>query len=187
MLLSEKPFGQNSYATIRHQVRHFVDVDMKDWVVALKKEGGKRNTFINLTPHMDDTLMDCLKGERVIEYPTVYIWLKDHVDSSIQLEDKYTEQPQEADSTRKGSDDSEDSGSSSSGSDSGDDSDSSNADSMSDDDDGNDDNERLDSDRQHSELQDGDALEHDGNQKVDGEQCDSTATIDEESQPQSSQ
>jgi hypothetical protein len=183
MLLSEKPFGQNSYATIRHQVRHFVDVDMKDWVVALKKEGGKRNTFINLTPHMDDTLMDCLKGERVIEYPTVYIWLKDHMDSSIQLEDKYTEQPQ--DSNKKGSNDSEDSGSTSSGSDSSDDSDSSDADSMSDDDD--DGNEQLDSDQQHSELQDGDALEHDGNQKVDGEQCDSTTTIGEESQQQSGQ
>ncbi|SAL95606.1 hypothetical protein [Absidia glauca] len=175
MLLSEKPFGQNSYATIRHQVRHFVDVDMKDWVVALKKEGGKRNTFINLTPHMDDTLMDCLKGERVIEYPTVYIWLKDHMDCSIQLEDKYTEQPQ--DSNKKGSNDSEDSGSTSSGSDSSDDSDSSDADSMSDDDD--DDNELLDSDKQHSELQDGNALEHDDNQKVDGEQCDSTTTVGE--------
>lgn len=185
MLLSEKPFGQNSYATIRHQVRHFVDVDMKDWVVALKKEGGKRNTFINLTRHMDDTLTDCLKGERVIEYPTIHIWLKDHMDSSIQLEDKYTpsEQPQEEDDNNKqGGNGSEDSGSSSSGSDSSDDS--SDSDSMSDDDD-----EQLDNAEQHTELQNGDELDRDDKQKNDSELCDSTAVIhpDEGSQEQSRQ
>ncbi|ORZ25218.1 hypothetical protein BCR42DRAFT_399655 [Absidia repens] len=90
LLFSEKPQGQNSYATIRHQVRHFLDTDMNDWVIGMKKEGAKRNTYINLTSLLHQPIKDCLSGERVIEYPTIFIWLKDHLDPSIQLEDKYT-------------------------------------------------------------------------------------------------
>ncbi|CAO3579154.1 unnamed protein product [Absidia cylindrospora] len=90
LLFSEKPQGQNSYATLRHQLRHFLDTDMNDWVIGMKKEGGKRNTYINLTSLLHQPIKDCLSGERVIEYPTIFIWLKDHLDPSIQLEDKYT-------------------------------------------------------------------------------------------------
>ncbi|KAI8081370.1 uncharacterized protein BX664DRAFT_340227 [Halteromyces radiatus] len=115
MLLSDKPQGRNSYATIRHQVRHFTETSMNDWVIGLKKEGGKRNMFINLTSMLDQPIAECLKGERIIEYPTIYIWMKDHLDSSIQLEDKYTVQNQSMDSSSSDDDNSSSSSSSSSG------------------------------------------------------------------------
>ncbi|CAO3634548.1 unnamed protein product [Cunninghamella echinulata] len=89
ILFSDKPQGKNSYATIRYQLRHFIEAGMDQWSIGLKKEGGNnRNTFTNLTTLLDDKLMALLKYERIIEYPTINIWLKDHIDPSLQLMDK---------------------------------------------------------------------------------------------------
>ncbi|CAO3630937.1 unnamed protein product [Cunninghamella blakesleeana] len=90
MLFSENPQGKNSYATIRYQARHFIEAGIDQWLFGLKKEGcTDRNSFTNLTNLLDEKIStSVLKYERIIEYPTIYIWLKDHMDPSLQLVDK---------------------------------------------------------------------------------------------------
>ena len=88
MLFIENPQGKGDYNTIRYQVRDFTDVGMDQFVIGLKKEGAPKNTFVNLTPHLDRTLRDILRGEKVIEFPTIYIWLQDQLDENVMLEEK---------------------------------------------------------------------------------------------------
>ncbi|KAI9270739.1 hypothetical protein BDA99DRAFT_557544 [Phascolomyces articulosus] len=88
MLFAENPQGKGDYKTIRYQVREFKDAGIEQFVVGLKKEGAPKNTFVNLTPHLDKPLRELLRGERVIEFPTIYIWLQEQVNDDVKMEEK---------------------------------------------------------------------------------------------------
>ncbi|KAI7859208.1 hypothetical protein BDC45DRAFT_497136 [Circinella umbellata] len=88
MLFVENPQGKVDYNTIRYQARDFKDAGMDQLVIGLKKEGAPKNTFVNLTSHLDRTIRDILRGEKVIEFPTLYIWLQGQLDGNVILEEK---------------------------------------------------------------------------------------------------
>ncbi|KAI9492863.1 hypothetical protein BDB00DRAFT_411451 [Zychaea mexicana] len=88
MLFAENPQGKGEYKTIRYQLREFKDAGIDQLVVGLKKEAAHKNTFVDLTPHLDKSIRELLRGERVIEFPTIYIWIRDELDEGVTLEEK---------------------------------------------------------------------------------------------------
>lgn len=89
LLFTETPQGKGSYSVIRYQARDFINAGIEQFIVALKKPEGPKDTFIDLTPHLDRTWKELLRGERIIEFPTLYIWLQGHMeDNDIKLEEK---------------------------------------------------------------------------------------------------
>lgn len=88
LLFTESPQGKGSYSVIRYQARDFVNAGIERFIVALKKPEGPKDTFVDLTPHLDRTLKELLRGERIIEFPTLYIWLQGDMKDDIKLEDK---------------------------------------------------------------------------------------------------
>lgn len=76
MLFSDTPVGKGSYGVTRHQLRHFIEAGLEQFVVALKKEKAPRGHFINVTNALDHCFKDVLKNETIIEYPIFYIWLE---------------------------------------------------------------------------------------------------------------
>ncbi|ORZ03922.1 hypothetical protein BCR43DRAFT_520980 [Syncephalastrum racemosum] len=87
MFYAAEPRGQTYYPILRQQTRTFGEAGMDQWVIGLKKEGG-RHGLIRLTDHLDTTWNDILQGERIVEYPIVHVWLKDQVDPEVAFEDK---------------------------------------------------------------------------------------------------
>lgn len=88
LLFTESPQGKGSYSVIRYQARDFVNAGIERFIVALKKPEGPKDTFVDLTPHLDRTLKELLRGERIIEFPTLYIWLQGDMKDDIKLEEK---------------------------------------------------------------------------------------------------
>ncbi|KAJ8664079.1 hypothetical protein O0I10_000357 [Lichtheimia ornata] len=88
LLFTETPQGKGAYSVIRYQAKDFVNAGIERFIVALKKPEGPKDTFIDLTPHLDRTWKDLLRGERIIEFPTLYIWLQGDMDNDIKLEEK---------------------------------------------------------------------------------------------------
>ncbi|KAI8074051.1 hypothetical protein BC940DRAFT_267299 [Gongronella butleri] len=87
LLFTSTPHGRQDYATLRHELRAYVEAGMDAWTIGLKQDRSR----INLTPWLDRPVNDCLKHETVIEYPSIVIWLhnapelapkKDDVDNS---------------------------------------------------------------------------------------------------------
>jgi hypothetical protein len=70
----------------------------------LKREKHKEFVLCNL----DLSLNEILKGEEVIEYPIVHIWLKGHEDENVKLVDKDASSSSESSSEDSSSDDSSD-------------------------------------------------------------------------------
>lgn len=88
MLLAEEPQGKGEFAVIRYQAREFIEKGIDKLAFGLKKEGGRAKTFVNLKPHMDRRLKDILRGERIIEFPIIHVWMEDTMDPDIVLEEK---------------------------------------------------------------------------------------------------
>ncbi|KAI8390914.1 uncharacterized protein BYT42DRAFT_554878 [Radiomyces spectabilis] len=102
LLFVENPVGGGSYGAIRHQLRDFTLANMDNLVIGLKKEG-QRRTFINVTNLLDLSMADVLRGERIIEFPTFYVWLAGQVDADLSWEEKTLCVPQDSksDSTNR--------------------------------------------------------------------------------------
>ncbi|OAD69344.1 hypothetical protein PHYBLDRAFT_172596 [Phycomyces blakesleeanus NRRL 1555(-)] len=97
MLFSERPIGKTPYSLFRHQVQDFVDAGMGRYVIGLKKEGLPKKSFVNITSYLDKPINESLRGERIIEFPTLYIWLEGNVEPEIELLDKEEYTPKIAD------------------------------------------------------------------------------------------
>ncbi|KAI9311696.1 hypothetical protein BX666DRAFT_1994556 [Dichotomocladium elegans] len=101
LLISEHPQGKGSFSTYRYQVRDFVEAGIDQFVVGLKKPHGPKNTYVDLTPHLNRFFKDILRGERIIEFPTLYIWLQGEVDEGATLVEKtFVDPPRRGDQQR---------------------------------------------------------------------------------------
>ncbi|KAI8883766.1 hypothetical protein K501DRAFT_249096 [Backusella circina FSU 941] len=116
LLYVEKPLGKSDFAIIRHQLKVFAAAGLDQFVVALKREKSKEFVLCNL----DSSLNEILKGEEVIEYPTVHIWLKGHEDDKVNFVEKDTSESESEESSSSDDDSSNSSSSSSDESDSND-------------------------------------------------------------------
>ncbi|KAF7724168.1 hypothetical protein EC973_001240 [Apophysomyces ossiformis] len=86
LLFTETPQGKGSYAIIRHQNRPFVEAGLSRLVVGLKKEKAPDQTYTDVTLELDKPLNEILRGQRIIEFPTWYIWLEGEVDSNVKFD-----------------------------------------------------------------------------------------------------
>lgn len=76
ILFFDTPRGKDSYSIIRHQLKYFIDAGLHQFKVALKKEKAPKGHFVDITDVMDMSFLDILRGEVIVEYPTLHIWLK---------------------------------------------------------------------------------------------------------------
>lgn len=88
MLLAENPLGKGSYGIMRHQLKQFIQAGLDRFVVGLKKENSPQGHFVNVTPLLNASINNVLRGETVIEYPSFYVWLEGEVPENIRLEEK---------------------------------------------------------------------------------------------------
>ncbi|KAG1135835.1 hypothetical protein G6F37_009863 [Rhizopus arrhizus] len=58
------------------QLKYFIDAGLHQFKVALKKEKAPKGHFVDITDVMDMSFLDILRGEVIVEYPTLHIWLK---------------------------------------------------------------------------------------------------------------
>ncbi|KAG0177918.1 hypothetical protein DFQ29_004182, partial [Apophysomyces sp. BC1021] len=93
LLFSDTPQGKGSYAIIRHQNRVFVESGISKFVVGLKREKGSSRTFTDISSELHQPLNEILKGERIIEFPTLFVWLQGEVDSDATLEKRIQPEP----------------------------------------------------------------------------------------------
>jgi hypothetical protein len=101
LLYAEKPLGKSDFNIIRHQLKVFVSAGLDQFIVGLKREKHKEFVLCNL----DLSLNEILKGEEVIEYPIVHIWLKGHEDENVKLVDKDASSSSESSSSEDSSSD----------------------------------------------------------------------------------
>jgi hypothetical protein len=88
MLFQETPLA--SSALTRYKLKDYIDAGTDSFIIGLKKEfvpAAEQQTYINLTPHMDASLVYALKGESLCEFPTLCIWLH-QADPAVVMEEK---------------------------------------------------------------------------------------------------
>ncbi|ORX62692.1 hypothetical protein DM01DRAFT_1330817 [Hesseltinella vesiculosa] len=102
LLMTETPHGRQDYATIRHELKPYIDSGMEQWTIALKQDRRR----INITPCLDRTMNECLQYETVIEYPTIVLWFQEPPPLTDKVQDIVVDQPEENEDASSGSSDS---------------------------------------------------------------------------------
>lgn len=88
LLFEDNPRGRGSYLKWREDLPDFVNAGLERFIIGLKKERARKKTCINLTPHIGHSWRTVLRGERIVEYPTLHVWLEGDTDQDMVMEEK---------------------------------------------------------------------------------------------------
>lgn len=88
LLFEDNPRGRGSYSKWREDLPDFVNAGLERFIIGLKKERARKKTCINLTPHIGHSWRTVLRGERIVEYPTLHVWLEGDTDQDMVMEEK---------------------------------------------------------------------------------------------------